>query len=379
MRTDFRPTVTVLTHLTSPYQVELFDAVAVNGGCRLFVIYMMASSRARLWGRRAIAHEHVVMDTASDASIDERTLSADLTVFNYYNDRRVLPLLGRRALSGTPWTLWGERPGFRRPNWLGQRYRRWALADLLESDAPVWGIGRFALERYRLEFGGTRSYVNLPYFSDLKRFRVERVSARVHPGQTTFLFSGSLVARKGVDLLARAFLALVASGADVRLRIMGSGELEPFLRNALRQVSQLVEFIGFRDWDCLPKEYWAADVLCVPSRHDGWALVVPEGLASGMPIIGTDQTGAALEFVRPRSNGWIVPAGDWEALFRAMADAAGLSDRDLRRSSNAAVNSVAHHTLMEGAERFTAAALSALACWGRGRATDSTMSTGGDD
>ena len=44
-------------------------------------------------------------------------------------------------------------------------------------------------------------------------------------------------------------------------------------------VADRVQFTGFRDWEDLPAEYGKADVLCVPSLHDGWGLVVPEGLA----------------------------------------------------------------------------------------------------
>ena len=93
-------------------------------------------------------------------------------------------------------------------------------------------------------------------------------------------------------------------------RIVGDGELRESLAQTLRPVSERVEFVGFKDWHELPGEYARADVLCVPSRYDGWGLVVPEGLASGLPVIATDRMGAALEFVENGRNGWLIPAGD---------------------------------------------------------------------
>jgi glycosyltransferase involved in cell wall biosynthesis len=96
----------------------------------------------------------------------------------------------------------------------------------------------------------------------------------------------------------------------------------------------------------LPGEYEAADVLCVPSRYDGWGLVVPEGLAAGLPVIATDRMGAALEFVRTGRNGWLIPAGDEEALLNAMREAA------VGELPNGARESVSEHTLENGAERF---------------------------
>ena len=44
------------------------------------------------------------------------------------------------------------------------------LAPLRESRAPIWGIGQWAVEQYRAEFGEERTYLNVPYFSDLQRF-----------------------------------------------------------------------------------------------------------------------------------------------------------------------------------------------------------------
>jgi len=102
----------------------------------------------------------------------------------------------------------------------------------------------------------------------------------------------------------------------------------------------------------LPAEYAAADVLCVPSRYDGWGLVVPEGLAAGLPVIATDRMGAALEFVESGKNGWLIRAGDEEALFEAMREAAVMAPLKLSEVSRRARESVREHTLRNGALRF---------------------------
>jgi glycosyltransferase involved in cell wall biosynthesis len=166
-----------------------------------------------------------------------------------------------------------------------------------------------------------------------------------------------------VDLLARAFLRLAAQHTDVRLKFMGDGEMRPRLERELQPVADRVEFTGFRDWEQLPAEYRTADVLCVPSRHDGWGLVVPEALAAGVPVIASDRTGAALELLQPRGNGWLIPANDETALFAAMADAASLSEDELRACSAAAVASVAEHTLEDGVNRFLEAAARSVESW----------------
>jgi len=104
-------------------------------------------------------------------------------------------------------------------------------------------------------------------------------------------------------------------------------------------------------------------VLCVPSRYDGWGLVVPEGLASGLPVIGTNRMGAALEFVESGRNGWLVSAGDQEALFAAMCEAALMPVDELREMGCRARQSVSAHTLRNGATRFVDYAQQVIAQW----------------
>ena len=333
--------VFVLTDCPSPYQVELFNEVEARGECALNVAYLRNHDPGRQWKSPVIRHSIKELESAREC-----VRSADLVVFNYYRHPHAERLINERVAAGGPWCFWGERPGFRVPAWAGRLLRKWKLSKLHAAGVPIWGIGNFAIDGYRKEFGGDRPYFNLPYFSDLQRFETTR---RVQSRERVFLYSGSLIARKGVDLLARAFLRLAREIPGVRLKIVGDGELRHSLAQTLRPVIERVEFAGFRDWDELPAEYAAADVLCVPSRYDGWGLVVPEGLAAGLPVIGTDRMGAALEFVETGRNGWLIRAGDEEALFSAMREAAFVS---LDQMGQRARESVRGHSLENGAARF---------------------------
>src|ERR1044072_8382676 len=344
--------VFVLTDCPSPYQVELFNEIESQGDCSLTVTYLRSSDPNRQWKSTDIRHAVIELARAR-----ESVRAADLVVFNYYRHADAERLIGERAELGTPWCFWGERPGFHQPAWAGRLLRKWKLSKLHASPVPIWGIGKFAVDEYRREFGVRRPYFNLPYFSDLKRFA--NSGYRERP-ERTFLFSGSLIHRKGVDLLAAAFVEIAREIANVRLRVIGDGELREAVEQILRPVRERVEFVGFRDWGQLPAAHASADVLCVPSRYDGWGLVVPEGLASGLPVIATDRMGAALEFVETGRNGWLVPAGDEESLLSAMREAAVVPLREMR---DRARESVSGHTLQSGAARFCHFAQETIGTW----------------
>ncbi len=355
--------VTVVTNQTSPYQVELFNEVESLRSGQICVVYLHSKHAGRFWGPRSIQHEHLILDEdeskfAHAAAIIGR---AELAVFNFYNHPFAYRLLRARVRSGKCWCFWGERMGSTRMAWAGRWFRRWKLRDLHSSNAAIWGIGEFALDKYRKEFGANRSYINLPYFSDLKRFAEARKDNR-NADEIRFLFSGSLIVRKGVNLLAEVFKKLAQEFPQARLDILGEGVLRDSLERTLAGCGDRVRFHGFKDWDELPKYYANADVLCVPSRYDGWALVVPEGLAAGLPVIGTDRTGAALELIKHGENGWMTMAGDSQSLYSAMREAITSRER-LATISAAARQSVAEHQLQNGADRFISACKASIAGW----------------
>ena len=351
--------VAVLTHTPSPYQVELFDEVERVKPGWISVYYLHRKDPARNWSAPQLRHRaHFFKD---DSAVLPRALAefsqARLAVFNFYSEPPVPTLLARRAATGKPWVFWGERPGYKHAL-AGRLIRRWKLCSLHAGTAPIWGIGQWAVQAYRREFGPARSYVNLPYFSDLSRFQSNLAKAPANA--FTFLYSGSLSHRKGVDLLARAFARLAKADPRVCLKIMGQGPLEAQMKEQLHSFGNRVEWTGFKDWHELPATYATANALCVPSRHDGWGLVVPEGLAAGLPVISTDHTGAALDLIQSGVNGSVTNAGSESSLYEAMHKIASLGNADWREMSRQACQSVAEHSLADGAGKFVQACTSAM-------------------
>ena len=342
--------IVVLTHFPSPYQVELFNEVERQYPGRLCVLYLHQRDASRRWAGRPVTHAHLFLDSGDAVGEASAAVTrAGFVVFNYYNEARAATLIRQRAATGRPWCFWGERPGYRFP-WLARLARLRRLAPLRAANHPIWGIGEWAVSAYRDEFGASRDYFNLPYHSDLIRF--QESAPQFSETGPAFLFSGSLSRRKGVDVLARSFRLLARENPRVRLTVVGEGEWLSRMKRDLVELESRVEWVGFKDMDDLPAIYASAQFLCVPSRHDGWGLVVPEGLAAGLPVVGSDRTGAALELIEPGRNGWIVRAGDPDSLLDAMRSAAAL-DRDAWTAmSRHARASVGHLSVATGARRF---------------------------
>lgn len=347
----------VVTLIPSPYQVELFNRLA-EAGADLQVAYVQRSLKDRHWATPQLKHAAFFLEAKERKPLERAAATADLTIISNYSHPAARELMRRREADGRVWCFWGERPGFRRLGFLGRAFRRVRLATLHASGAPIWGMGEWAVEGWRREFGARRAYHNIPYFSDLERFRP--IGPRRRGRRRRILFSGSLIPRKGIDLVLSAFLRLAAREAHLDLDVLGAGPLEAELKMKAKNQEGRIRFLGFRDWPDLPSAYREADLHCVPSRYDGWGLVVPEGLAAGLPTIASDRMGAALELIQPGANGWLVRAGDDQSLYEALAEAAQLSEAELERRSEAAQMVASRHSLELGVRRWLAAAESAL-------------------
>jgi glycosyltransferase involved in cell wall biosynthesis len=174
--------------------------------------------------------------------------------------------------------------------------------------SSAWAAGSFA------RYGVPRDKVRVvPQFLETERF-VPPPAPRRHEGPLRLCFVGTITFAKGFPYLLEAMKRLGPGAAD--LEIAGSTGMR-----SARQVFDRLRTglnVTVRPQDPVPV-YHRSELLVFPSLSDGFAFAVAEAMACGLPVIVTDATGAA-EWVTPES-GWIVPAGDTDALTTAIAAA----------------------------------------------------------
>ncbi len=149
---------------------------------------------------------------------------------------------------------------------------------------------------------------------DLLRFQPngERSEA---DGPLRICYTGNLNLAKGFPYLMRAVKML---GDDqISLEIVGATGNRPTknLFDKERRGMKLSSAPG----DPVPA-YRRAEVFVLPSLHDGFGFVVAEAMACGLPVIVTEDCGAA-GWVRDGETGWIIPSGRVDALADALNDA----------------------------------------------------------
>lgn len=126
---------------------------------------------------------------------------------------------------------------------------------------------------------------------------------------------GSITARKGVLYLLKAFTELNLPTAE--LWFVGGGLESSPLRPIIRSLAtERVVFRGSVPQSKLRDMYAQCDVAVLASVADGFGLVVPQAMACSLPVIVTENVGAA-DVLSPDS-GLIVPIRDVEALKAAI-------------------------------------------------------------
>ncbi len=127
-------------------------------------------------------------------------------------------------------------------------------------------------------------------------------------GEFAWLAAGRLMWKKNYPLLLRA----MEGRRDAVLMIAGSGPDEAALRAS---APPNVRFLGARR--DLPDLMNAADAFVLSSSVEGLPMVLLEAAASGMACVAT-AVGGVPEAVLAERTGFLVPAGDLEALTSAM-------------------------------------------------------------
>jgi starch synthase len=128
-----------------------------------------------------------------------------------------------------------------------------------------------------------------------------------------FVFAGAISARKGIPLLLEAWKRLAAQDAELWL-------VGPASQNTLKYLPRLP---GLRYLKAVPHSEMAAvlqqcDVFVFPSYFEGFAKVIPEAMACGLPVLTTTAT-AGPDLITEGQDGWVIEPGDVERLVEIMS------------------------------------------------------------
>lgn len=139
-------------------------------------------------------------------------------------------------------------------------------------------------------------------------------------------FVGQLDERKGIDDLLQAFVKVHRRLPDAHLVLAGTGKLESAVRDFSRRngLGAVTHLLGFRD--DISAVMRSIDVLVLPSRWEGFGMVLIEAMAAARPVVAT-RASSIPEIVDDGKTGYLVPPGAPEHLAERLVEV--LTNRQL--------------------------------------------------
>lgn len=294
--------VLFLSNIATPYQLDFLEEMNKNENVNVYGYFLFAKEENRDWA--LTMPEYVQVANYSNKSLDYSYF------LKFINNKKIDKIIiGGYSLPLSIFTIliskikkiniyfWLERPineqiGIKK--YLKELY----LKVILNQAEAIFAIGKIAVKIYSKYH---RSVFNLPYSMNLNNlYNIERTNNE--KDEIRFLFSGQYIDRKNIINTINAFKAI--NNPNIELNLIGGGELQ-FEVSKLIKDDKRINDLGFIQPNELVNIYANNDIFLMPSRHDGWALVINEAMASSMPIISTNRVGAVVEYIKHKENGYI--------------------------------------------------------------------------
>lgn len=146
-----------------------------------------------------------------------------------------------------------------------------------------------------------------------------------------FLAVSRLSSEKNLPRLLEAYGRYRREGGQWDLVLIGSGPLESELKQMVRtNAIPGTRFVGWVCYEELPSYYARASCFILPSTSDTWGLVVNEAMASGLPVLVSQNCGCVPELCRSNENGFSFDPESTDEMTRCLHD---IARDDVRRNA----------------------------------------------
>ncbi len=326
--------VALLTNENTPYRVPLYRELAATQGWDFRVYTCVDREFDRLWNvtdtngfitkksfslsymRRQLVDTHNKIEMPRQVHLpvgivpDMIKFRPDVVLSNEFGARTMLASLTAKLL-GHRLIVYSEST----PHTEVHSSRKQLAVRRLLSGRPDAYICNGKESRYFLENLGVDSQdiFEVGQALDLESFdhpyaAVDREKLRQQWKITgvCYLFVGHLTKHKGTIQLLEAWRVFCESAPmDATLLMAGEGEERKRLEAIIVEGKlRNVKILGFVQRKELAKIYSAADVFVFPTLKDCFSLAFEEGMAAGLPVIGSPYGGES-ELVVEGENGWV--------------------------------------------------------------------------
>lgn len=335
--------IVFVNKLPTPYMDQFLARLASDDRVHLDVHHLWKGTADRPWEvELGIGYSNRYMKPRFgliDLTLTHRAVAEKHALFfvNDWGHIVSLIVIFVRGFLGHPVVIWTDVPKVRSRDGLFHHFlRRRILRRVFACVDGIAATGSPAID-VLIEMGAPEEkLINLPYPVD-PAVQCHRESKGAN---LSLLYVGQLVPRKGVDTVLCALAhAVNVLGSEATLTVVGDGDQAADLRSLASslEIAHRVTWTGWLEPEAVVEQYASADAYIHLARWEPYGVAVLDALAYGLPVIGTDVTGAIADRVDHEITGFVVALGDAHAAATAIRVTEMMADEDYSRMSRAAL------------------------------------------
>jgi glycosyltransferase involved in cell wall biosynthesis len=232
-----------------------------------------------------------------------KSITKDCALIHVHEGRAIYWALIQHMLYGTPYIVTRRIDNTLKKKW---------LANLAYSKAQaVVGLSTEIVQRVNDAYPALQTYKipSSPVQYPVDEKSVESIKQRF-PGRFLVIQAANMLKHKGFDVTIAAAKKLEEAGLPIQLCLLGDGPERLTLEqeaSGLNNVSFEGKQSNMGDW------FNAADLQIHPSYTEGLGSVILEGMAAGLPVIGSN-TGGIPDIIEHGFNGFLIQPGNADEL-----------------------------------------------------------------
>lgn len=308
--------VAIITNIPAPYRVDFFDYLRKNYKDYQFtIIYSSKNEDNRKWDIEQEKMENSIFLESKTIKIKKRfdtkyihfpvgvakvlqQVNPDVVVGSEYNPT-VIQALQYCKMKKIPFVSWTDGTLFseRNINFVQKFLRKYVV-----KNAAAFIASSTKSKEAQIFYGASEEKCHISLLAvDVEKYIQKPKGRRVGK----IICVGSLIERKGVDLLMNA---LVKVKSEVSLYLAGDGPEKEHLKRLAKElaVADKVHFLGQLNREELLKYYADSDLFVLPTREDCFALVILEAMCAGLPVVCSKYADGAYDLIEEGKNGFIV-------------------------------------------------------------------------
>lgn len=224
-----------------------------------------------------------------------------------WNEPTMVLFLTVLAVCNRPYILWSDTQKTQRKSSLRNALRAFWIGFIFNRCCFFFVTGKLGIEAAIKNGVRGEKLVNFPFATNIDYFLP---SVEIVRSAECFIASGRLVnSHKGYDTALKAFAICKKRYPELefRYRIAGTGPDEQEIRQLIRDLDleREVELVGWLEPAELLNFYHSGSVLLHSSNFDPFPNAVLEAMACGIPVIGSDSAGSAIDRIEPGINGFL--------------------------------------------------------------------------